>query len=452
LSEEKVRVRFAPSPTGYMHIGNLRTALYNWLFARHTGGTLILRIEDTDRKRHNEDAVRVIVDGLRELGLDFDEGPFFQSDRLDLYRRYARKLLDEGLAYRSDRGEADKGEAVVLRAPGEDISWEDEVKGRIRFPADALGELVIMKSDGFPTYNFACVVDDHEMGVTHVLRGDDHVSNTPKQIGVYRALGWELPRFGHFPMILGSDGERLSKRHGAVKVTEFLDEGYLPHALLNFIALLGWSPGDDREILTIEEMVESFTLDRVRSTASRFDYDKFAWMNGHYIRTTSPADLYSPAVRCLRVRGLADAVPSREWLLECLELYQERVKTLGEFAEAIRFFLIPDEELRFKRQAVKKTLLKQGAAERLEAALERLEAAEPFRADVLEEALRGLCAELEVGLGKVAQPVRVSVTGTNVSAELFKTLELLGKERTLNRIRRALSFIESGDFPYSEEE
>ena len=252
----KPRVRFAPSPTGYMHIGNLRTALYNWLFARHTGGTFILRIEDTDRQRHNDDAVRVIIEGLRDLGLAHDEGPYFQSERLDIYQRYAQELIDRGFAIRTDRGDAEKGEAVVLAAPTEDVWWVDEVKGGISFAAQDLQELVILKSDGFPTYNFACAIDDHEMGITHVLRGDDHVSNTPKQVAVYRAMGWDAPKFAHLPMIMGMDGQKLSKRHGAVRITEFLDAGYLPHVVLNFIALLGWSPGDDIEIMSMPEMVE----------------------------------------------------------------------------------------------------------------------------------------------------------------------------------------------------
>ena len=259
MDKENIRVRFAPSPTGYMHIGNLRTALYNWLYARHIGGTFVLRIEDTDRSRHNEDAIKVIIDGLNELGLNFDEGPYFQSERLEIYTRYAEKLMAEGKAFKSDRGEAEKGEAVILSRPIDDISWVDSIKGRISFAAEDLQDLVIIKSDGYPTYNFACAVDDFEMKISHVLRGDDHISNTPKQIGVCKALGIEPPEFGHFPMILGMDGAKLSKRHGAVKITDFVKMGYFPHTVINFIALLGWSPGEDREILSIEQMVELFT-------------------------------------------------------------------------------------------------------------------------------------------------------------------------------------------------
>ena len=451
MSNNNIRVRFAPSPTGYMHIGNLRTALYNWLFARSTDGTFILRIEDTDRQRHSDDAIRVIIDGLKRLNLDFDEGPFFQSERLSIYNGYAEELLEKGVAFRSDRGAKDKGEAVVLRRPMEDVEFIDEIKGGIVVSAEELQDLVIIKSDGFPTYNFACAIDDHEMGITHVLRGDDHLSNVPKQLEVYRSLGWQPPKFAHLPMILGPDGQRLSKRHGAVKVTEFLEQGYLPHVILNYIALLGWSPGDDTEIMTIEEMVKSFKLKRVRPNAARFDYEKFSWMNGAYIRNTPASDLYEPVMKILEEEGIAEDVPSRVWLIDCIELYHERMKTLCEFVQSIRFFFANDDEIRFRPIAVKKVLKKPSALPVLEAAKEELSAIQDFEVSMIESALRSICEKLEYGFGKVAQPVRVAITGTNVSSEIFKTIELLGREATVSRIERTITLIKLNEIPLSEE-
>ncbi|MFA4985673.1 MAG: glutamate--tRNA ligase [Candidatus Brocadiia bacterium] len=450
MDSPKIRVRFAPSPTGYMHIGNLRTALYNWLFARHCGGTFILRIEDTDRQRHNEDAIRVIIDGLNNLGLHFDEGPFFQSDRLPIYRRHAEELVAQGLAYKAEAQEG-KGEAIILGAPEEEASWVDVVKGLITFQPEDLQELVLIKSDGFPTYNFACVVDDHEMAITHVLRGDDHVSNTPKQICVYRALGWEPPTFGHFPMILGMDGQRLSKRHGAVKVTDFLDAGYLPITVLNFIALLGWSPGGDKEIMSLKEMVELFTIDRVRPTAAKFDYEKFAWMNGVQVRASDPREICAIAMKIITARGFAALVPSQQWLEEIIKLYIERIKTVGEFIDAISYFFVADADLKFKRESIDKVLSKEAAPVALQAAYEALNGLTDFTAPPIEAALRGACEKTGLGLGKIAQPVRVAVTGLTASAELFKTLELLGKDRSMARIVRTLEFFKTpGSFPIEE--
>lgn len=449
---DKLRVRFAPSPTGYMHIGNLRTALYNYLFARHCNATFVLRIEDTDRKRHNEDAISVIINGLRELGMNFDEGPFFQSERLEIYQKYADKLMEMGLAYKSDQGKAEMGEATILRAPDFDISWVDAVKGRITFAAEDLRELVIIKSDGFPTYNFACVVDDHEMEITHVFRGDDHVSNTPKQIAIYAAFGWVPPTFGHFPMILGMDGQRLSKRHGAVKVTEFIEQGYLPQALLNFIALLGWSPGEDRELMNMQEMIEAFTIDRVRPTASRFDYDKFLWINSQYLKNSPAEDLVEPACEALKRKGLGDRLPDRKLLCDLIELYRERMRTMNEFADSIRYFLISDEEMLFVPRAIEKVMKKQGVADVLSKARESLSAIEVFDLVSIEATLRQLSADTGLGFGKIAQPIRVAVAGTDASAEIFPTLYLLGRDRVVSRIARAEQMLANFSFPLLEEQ
>ena len=301
---EEMRVRFAPSPTGLLHIGGARTALYNWLIARHQGGTFILRIEDTDQTRSTQDATDQIIDSLQWMGLDWDEGPIHQSDRLDLYRKNVEELLSAGQAYED---EDERGRAVRLRVSREEpIRVVDSVHGEVSFERELIEDFVIRKADAFPTYNFACVVDDHDMGITDVVRGDDHISNTPRQLLIYEALGWEPPRFAHVPMILGEDGQRLSKRHGATGVDEYREMGILPEALVNFLALLGWSPGQDREIMTRAEMVEEFDLDRVRRTASQFDTEKLAWMNSQHMQLLEETDLADRIARRLRERFSAE--------------------------------------------------------------------------------------------------------------------------------------------------
>ena len=279
-----VKVRFAPSPTGYLHIGGARTALFNWLFARHNKGIFLLRIEDTDQQRSTEEATHAILDSMKWLGLDWDEGPHFQSQRLSIYKQYAEKLVAHGKAFYDTDEEGRK--AIRFKMQDGVTEINDLIHGAITFDASLIEDFVILKADGFPTYNFACVVDDAEMGITHIIRGDDHISNTPKQIALYNAFGFKMPEFAHIPMILGEDGSRLSKRHGATSVTEYRDKGYLPHALVNFLALLGWSPGNDQEIISIQEMIEKFTLKRVNKTSAQFNNTKLDWMNGQYIKNT----------------------------------------------------------------------------------------------------------------------------------------------------------------------
>ncbi|MFQ5965912.1 MAG: glutamate--tRNA ligase, partial [Candidatus Scalinduaceae bacterium] len=277
----KVKVRFPPSPTGFLHIGGARTALYNWLFARHHGGKFILRIEDTDQLRSSKEATQTILDSLTWLGLDWDEGPYYQSNRLNIYQEYVDKMLKEGNAFHVD--DPEKGRAVCFKIKNGITDFDDLIHGNISFDTSLIEDFVIQKADGFPSYNFACVVDDGVMEITHVIRGDDHISNTPRQIALCKALDFDIPKFAHIPMILGEDGTRLSKRHGATSVTEYRERGYLPEAIINFIALLGWSPGDDQEFLTKQEMIEKFSLKRVNKTSARFDNTKLDWMNGKYI-------------------------------------------------------------------------------------------------------------------------------------------------------------------------
>ncbi|MBT3353647.1 MAG: glutamate--tRNA ligase, partial [Candidatus Scalindua sp.] len=289
--DSNVKVRFPPSPTGFLHIGGARTALYNWLFARHNNGKMVLRIEDTDRQRSTEEATQAILDSMTWLGLDWDEGPYHQSERLEVYNEHVEKLLKDGKAFYVD--DPEKGRAVRFKITDELTGFDDMVHGNIKSDTSLLEDFVIQKADGFPAYNFACVVDDGVMGITHIIRGDDHLSNTPRQIALYKALGFDLPKFAHIPMILGEDGSRMSKRHGATSVTDYRAKGYLPDAIVNFIALLGWSPGHDQELLSRQEMIEKFTLKRVNKTSSQFDFTKLDWMNSKYIQNLPVGDLVS---------------------------------------------------------------------------------------------------------------------------------------------------------------
>ncbi|PIR65247.1 MAG: glutamate--tRNA ligase, partial [Candidatus Omnitrophica bacterium CG10_big_fil_rev_8_21_14_0_10_43_8] len=339
-----MKVRFAPSPTGYLHIGSARTALFNWLYARHSGGKFILRIEDTDLERSKAEFLDEILDSLKWLGLDWDTELIHQSKRLDIYRKYAKKLLDEGLAYeaegeiRSKDGSVTKDskritqKAVIFKVqPGKIIKINDLVHGPIEINTDTIKDQVVIKSDGFPTYNFACVVDDAEMQITHVIRGDDHISNTPKQILFYEALGFNLPEFGHVPLILGSDRSRMSKRHGATSIREYREQGYLPQAMVNFIALLGWSPGKDREVLPIDEIIKEFDIKNAKSVNAVFDIEKLNWMNGQYINKFDNQELLDLLMPELKSRGWISDQTNKDWLLKVTGLFKERARTLVDF-------------------------------------------------------------------------------------------------------------------------
>ncbi len=425
-----VKVRFAPSPTGYLHIGGARTALFNWLFARHNKGVFLLRIEDTDQQRSTEEATQAILDSMKWLGLDWDEGPHFQSQRLPVYKQHAEKLVFDGKAFYDTDAEGRK--AIRFRMQDGVTEINDLIHGTITFDTALIEDFVILKADGFPTYNFACVVDDTEMGITHIIRGDDHISNTPKQIALYKACGFKMPEFAHIPMILGEDGSRLSKRHGATSVTEYRDKGYLPHALVNFLALLGWSPGNDQEIISLQEMIEKFTLKRANKTSAQFNNTKLDWMNGQYIKNTPIEPLTAEVKRFFEKSGIAMAKMPGEWLTDLVKLYHERFKTFQDLLNQTGFFFA--DTIEYDQAAVDKFLKKEGVGELLKEVHTGIFRVDTFDKKTLEDSLRALTERLGVGFSKLAQPMRVAITGKSVSAGIFETMELLGREKTLKRL------------------
>src|SRR5579872_3290386 len=459
-----VVTRFAPSPTGLLHIGGVRTALFSWLYARHTGGKFILRIEDTDRERSTDEAVQVIVDGMQWLGLHADEGPYYQTHRYDRYRAVLAQMLEQGKAYRCyctkaeleamreqqlarrekprydgrcrDRTEPRAGvePAIRFRNPLDgQVVVDDQVHGRVVFDNAELDDLVIARSDGNPTYNFCVVVDDMDMGITHVIRGDDHLNNTPRQINMLRSLGAKPPVYAHLPMILGPDGAKLSKRHGAVSVLQYQQEGYLPDALLNYLVRLGWSHGD-QEVFSRAEMIAAFDIRDVNKAASAFNAEKLLWLNQQHMVRTPPAALV-PHLRAQLRRVGVDS--DDQQLLEGVILAQrERAKTLKEMAQNSRFFF--SDEVAMDPKAVAKHLTAD-SLQLLGKVRAQLASLEPWNAPAIHDALNALATELQVGLGKVAQPLRVAVTGTAVSPPIDATLALLGRERSLARLDRALA-------------
>jgi len=434
----EVRVRFAPSPTGYLHVGGARTALFNWLYARHHRGTFILRIEDTDRSRSTEEAIDQILESMRWLGLDWDEF-YRQTDRLEVHRRAAEELLRKGAAYEQEG-------AVGIRTPKTGVTVvEDLLLGRVEFKNSELKDLVILRSDGTPTYNFACVVDDSDMGVTHVIRGDDHLNNTPKQILIYRALGRELPKFAHLPMILGPDKTKLSKRHGAVSVLEYRRRGFLPEALVNFFARLGWSHGD-QEIFSREELIELFDLAGVGKSAAVFDEQKLLWINHEWLRRADLGRLARLLSEFIVQEGIATeeqvAALGEGKLRRAAELLRERNKTLVAMAQAARF-LFPG-ELPWPEEA-SALLGKPELATPLEEIAAALEGCEDFSPQGVEWAVRAKLKELGLPLKAVAQPMRVAITGRTVSPGLFDVISLAGRELAVGRLRAAARRLGKGD-------
>jgi glutamyl-tRNA synthetase len=461
-----MRTRFAPSPTGYLHIGGARTALYSWLHARKHGGRFVLRIEDTDLERSTAESVNAILEGMTWLGLEYDEGPFYQTDRFDRYKEVIQQLLDKGLAYycyctreeidamreeamkrkekpRYDgrcrtRTEARQGVEPVIRFknPTEGaVVVDDLIKGKVVIQNSELDDLIIARSDGTPTYNLTVVVDDWDMGVTHVIRGDDHLNNTPRQINLLRALGAELPTYAHVPMILGEDGKRLSKRHGAVSVMQYRQDGILPEALLNYLVRLGWSHGD-QEIFSTEEMIELFDITHVNAAASTFNPDKLLWLNQQYIMASDPAHIAHHVSVHLGDLGID---PSQgPDILEVVKAQQERAKTLVEMAQISAFFYKDFEE--FDEQAAKKNL-RPVAQEPLEKMRAALDALEDWTPEVLHQCVQTVAESLELKMGKVAQPLRVAVVGRAASPGIDVTLHLVGKEACLRRIDKALDYI-----------
>ena len=412
-------VRFAPSPTGFLHIGNVHTALFNWLYARHEGGEFRLRIENTDTSREVAESVDQIQESLRWLGLDWDADVTFQLDRMERCREEAQRLVDEGHAY-EDEG------AIRIRMPDEGATaWDDLVRGRIEVPNERLEDVVLVRADGRPTYNFASPVEDWVDGITHVLRGEDHISNTPKQIRILEALGVDRPQYGHFANILGDDGKKLSKRHGDDTVEDFREHGYLPEALFNFLALLGWSYDDKTTVMNRDEIVQRFTLERVGASPAVFDYAKLDWLNGVYLRALTADEAADRLVAYLRERGL-------DWdesvVRASMPLVQEKIMRLGEYPDFAGFLFAdvdPD------------PALLDGSAPLLESAEVELEGVEPFEAAAIEAALRGLAERHGLKPRDAFQPIRIAVTGSKVSPGLFESIELLGRKKSLERIRNA---------------
>ncbi|MBS0383586.1 MAG: glutamate--tRNA ligase [Proteobacteria bacterium] len=465
------RTRFAPSPTGFLHIGGARTALYCWLEARHRGGQFILRIEDTDRERSTDAAVQAILDGMHWLGLDPDEGPFYQTQRMDRYREVAQQLHDAGKAYWAyeskaeldllrqamlDRKEKPRydGRARDANLPYRDdpnrvlrfrnpqsgsVVFDDKVKGRVEWANAELDDFVMLRSDGFPTYNFAVVVDDIDMRITEVIRGDDHVNNTPRQINLYAALDAPVPSFAHLPMILGPDGQKLSKRHGAVGVMQYREDGYLPHALLNYLARLGWSHGD-QEIFSTQEMIDLFDIADVNHSAARFDFAKLGWLNQHYLKAGDPRELGKELAWHLERLGLDVAKgPDPTDVVVAL---RERVQTLKAMAEQARIWYAPIEQ--WDDKAVRKHLQAEGATDVLHAMHAKLAALQQWRPDAIHALVAEVAEERGIGMGKVAQPLRVAMTGTAVSPSIEDTVYLAGREVALRRIDDALARVAAG--------
>ncbi len=436
----KVRTRFAPSPTGHVHIGNIRVAIYNWLFARHFEGDFLLRIEDTDRKRSTPEAVATLLDSLKWLELYFDEEPLYQSSREQDHLEAAEMLLNKGLAYKEDKGGAGKGECIIFKMPNQDMTFFDEVKGVLTKAAGDMADFVIVRSNGSPTFHLANVMDDGLMGVTHVIRGDDHIENTFRHVALYEALDIPIPAYAHLPMIVNAQGKPYSKRDGDAYVGDFRRAGYLPEAMLNYLALLGWSPGDDREIMDRDEMIDLFDLSRVRSSASQFDTQKLRWMNGEYMRRI-PFDYYEDACRNrLIVDGIWDDTIDDAYFHAVLELMGERIHVWSDITKQAAFFFKDD--YAYDEKAVKKRLKKDGAMQRLRDLKERFAGVTPFKADGLETALTELAAELEIKTGQLIHPVRVAVSGMAIGPGLYDMLELLGRERVLKRIERTIVLLQ----------
>ncbi|MDO4178793.1 MAG: glutamate--tRNA ligase [Phascolarctobacterium sp.] len=486
MTNSSVRVRFAPSPTGYLHIGGARTALFNWLFAHKMGGKLILRIEDTDTERLKEDSVSQILTSLKWLGITWDEGPemggdyvpYYQSERLDIYKKYVDELLASGKAYRcfctSEELEAERekqkaaklpfryartcrdlseeevaariarGEkfSVRLKIPAEgNIVVHDLIHGDVNFNLNQFDDYVIMKSNGMPTYNFAVVIDDHLMGMTHVLRAEEHLSNTPKQLFVYDALGWEPPQFGHMSMILAPDRSKLSKRHGATSVEEFRSQGFTAEAIVNYLALLGWGPGDEREIFSLEETVKLFELEQMSKKAAIYDTKKLTWMNGQYL-SSLPLEKILPEVKTFFIKaGLCDEAwldANSEYFAKLVDTVRVRVKTLAEIVDASTYFFKDIDS--YDEKGVAKHF-KPEAVELLRNCIAALEADEEFSLASTEAIYNKISETQNIALGKVIHPTRLALTGRTVSPGMFDVMILLGKERTLERLKRAVEFI-----------
>lgn len=464
---DRVRVRFAPSPTGYLHIGGVRTALFNWLFARQQQGVFVLRIEDTDQSRSTQESIQAILEGMKWVGLDWDEGPFRQTERVELYRSYAMKLLEKGDAYwcvcKAEELEARRKEAEAkglsprydgrcrdlgIKSPPGDaalrfkapqvghIVVDDLIKGKVTFDNSAVDDLIILRSNGYPTYNFSVVVDDALMNITHVVRGDDHLTNTPRQVPMFKALGFPVPQFGHLPMILGSDKARLSKRHGATSIMAYKEMGYLSDAMVNYLVRLGWSHGD-QEIFTRQDLIEKFSWDHVQKSAAVFNPEKLLWMNAEYIKSGQPDQIAQELVPLLESSGLKDQVAAvtRGWLAQLVVLVRERAKTMTDMVMWVTPYF--GQTVAIDNEAAKK-FLTPTIAPLLEKLCVRFESLPTFSKLEWEASFKKLVEEEGIKMGQLAQPVRVALTGRTASPGLFEVMEILGRERTLFRLRNAI--------------
>ncbi len=484
-TDQPVRVRIAPSPSGHLHVGTARTAVYNWLFARRHGGTFILRIEDTDQSRSFDEMTESIKDSLQWMGLDWDEGPYFQSKRTEIYQQAAEELFDKGRAYycyctreelesrreqamtaghnplydRRCRHLTDKqraaleaeGRVMVMRIAIPEngtTTFDDLVLGTLSKGNDELDDFIILRADRSPTYNFVCAVDDAEMKISHVIRGNDHITNTFKQVLVYQALGLEPPWFAHLPLILGKDKKKISKRKGAVAVTEYRDSGYLPEAFVNFLALLGWSPGDDREYLPRDELIAAFGLERVTATNPVFDTDKLTWLNGEYIRAMDANKLLTLLQPILMEAGLATRLEIEtrwHWTLKIVRSLQERLHFLTDIVTMGAFYFRG--EFDYEEKGVNKHFRKEGAADHLAALAEEFAKIpeERFNKEATEQVLRSLAEKRELKVAKLIHPLRLALTGTTKGPGMFEITDILGKERCLKRIARAIDYINNLD-------
>jgi glutamyl-tRNA synthetase len=461
-----VVTRFAPSPTGYLHVGGARTALYSWLYAKSLGGEFVLRIEDTDLERSTEEAKQAILDGMQWLGLHHDKGPYYQTERFDRYNQIIDELLEKGLAYKCfmsvaeldaireeqekkgekprypgtwrDRTDHPEGQPYVIRFKNPlegEVVIKDHVRGEIRISNTELDDLIIKRTDGAPTYNFCVVVDDWDMGITHVVRGEDHINNTPRQINILNALGAPIPEYAHVSMILGDDGKKLSKRHGAVSVMQYRDDGYLPQAVLNYLVRLGWSHGD-QEIFSLEEMIEHFSLDAISKSASAFNTEKLNWLNEHYIKTLPASEVAEYAKWHFEQQGIdCSNGPSLE---SVIAVQADRVTTLKELAEISQYFYSDFDE--FDEKAAKKHL-RVVAKEPLQAVKDALLAIDDWTSENIQAAINSTAEKLDVGMGKIGMPLRVAATGSGNSPSLDVTLNLMNKDKIAQRIDKALIYI-----------
>lgn len=473
-----IRVRIAPSPTGYLHVGTAHTALFNWLFARHNKGIFILRIEDTDRDRSTKEYEENILEGLMWLGLDWDEGPYYQTQRLEIYKKYAQKLLDLGSAYycyctpeeleerrkialqekrppkydrkclyltpeeRAKYEREGRKPAIRLLVPEGKTVFNDLIRGEIEFNNEDIGDFVIMKSDGFPTYNFAVVIDDYTMGISHVIRGEDHISNTPKQLFIYNALSWTPPEFAHLPLLLGPDRSKLSKRHGVTSISEYKKMGYLPDALINYLALLGWTPQEGKEVYSREELIELFDLRRVTKNPGIFDMTKLEWINTQHIRGLPKEKLAELTLPYLKeAQLLREESINWDYYLKVISLLQERLKTLSQIKDYGDYFFL--EELNYDKETIKKVIKHSDTSKFLRMLKEEWENLDTFSTYNLEKSLKELAEKLNISTGTLIHPIRVALTNKTVGPSLYELVEVLGKEKTLKRIEKFIKYLDA---------